>query len=292
MRLLSIVASFLLVSAASAQQKKVPTKAVELFSEDTAAYRAAPVGFDKPNETMLHGTVDSVWYESKTVGTKRQMMVYTPPGYDLEFKYPVLYLLHGIGGDDKEWLDQGAAATILDNLYTEKKLVPMIVVMPNGRAMKNDSAVGNMMDSVKVKAFATFEADLLDDVIPYIESNYHILQSKENRAIAGLSMGGGQALNFGLLHPETFGWIGGFSPAPNTKKPEELFIRPKEAASNIKLLWISCGDKDPLISTVQGLHKTLKLNNVRHVYHIDKGGHEFSVWKNDLYIFSRMLFRK
>ena len=106
-------------------------------------------------------------YESKTVGTVRRAIIYTPPGYSKEKKYPVLYLLHGIGGDEKEWLNGGKPQIILDNLYAEGKLEPMIVVMPNGRAMKDDRATGNIMDPDKVQAFATFEKDLLNDLIPF-----------------------------------------------------------------------------------------------------------------------------
>ncbi len=111
------------------------------------------------------------------------------------------------------------AMEILDNLYAEKKIVPMIVVMPNGRAMKDDRAEGNIMAPEKVQAFATFEKDLLNDLIPFIEKNYPVIKNRESRAIAGLSMGGGQSLNFGLGNLDTFAWVGAFSAAPNTKAP-------------------------------------------------------------------------
>ena len=136
-------------------------------------------------------------------------------------KYPVFYLLHGIGGDEKEWLNGGNPQVILDNLYAENKIEPMIVVLPNGRAMKDDRAVGNIFDSAKVQAFATFEKDLLNDLIPFIEKKYLVFSDREHRAIAGLSMGGGQSLNFGLGNLDKFAWIGGFSSAPNTKPPQE-----------------------------------------------------------------------
>src|SRR5262249_44072708 len=157
----------------------------------------------------------TVEYDSKTVGVKRKAQVYTPPGYTKDKKYPVLYLLHGIGGDENEWARGGAPNVILDNLYADKKAVPMIVVMPNGRAQKDDRPGTNPFATAP--AFAAFEKDLLDDLIPFVEKTYSAKADRESRALAGLSMGGGQSLNFGLGHLDTFAWVGGFSSAPNTK---------------------------------------------------------------------------
>lgn len=130
-----------------------------------------PKGFDTARQGIPAGRIDTVSYVSKTVGTTRKTLVYTPPGYSKKNKYPVLYLLHGIGGDEKEWLKGGNPQLILDNLYADGKIVPMIVVMPNGRAMKDDRATGNIMAPDKVAAFATFERDLLDDLIPFVEKS-------------------------------------------------------------------------------------------------------------------------
>ena len=163
-------------------------------------------------------------YDSKSVGTTRKMQVYTPPGYSTEKKYPVLYLLHGIGGDETEWQRFAKPNLLLDNLIAEGKAEPMIVVMPNGRAQKNDRAEGNVFAAAP--AFAAFEQDLLKDVIPAIESRYSVQADREHRALAGLSMGGGQTLNFGLAHLDTFAWVGGFSSAPNTKPAAELIPDP------------------------------------------------------------------
>jgi enterochelin esterase-like enzyme len=200
-------------------------------------------------------------------------------------------LLHGIGGDEKEWLKGGNPQVILDNLYAENKIEPMIVVMPNGRAMKDDRAVGNVFDSVKVQAFATFEQDLLNDLIPYVEKNFPALKNREHRAIAGLSMGGGQSLNFGLGNLDKFAWVGGFSSAPNTKRPEEL-VRDSEAArQQLKLLFISCGASDGLLNISKRTHDYLLKNRVPHIYFVESGGHDFKVWKNGLYLFSQLLFK-
>ncbi|MDI9881057.1 alpha/beta hydrolase-fold protein [Flectobacillus longus] len=253
--------------------------------------KEAPKGFDQVRTGIATGKLDTIKYQSKTVGTTRKALVYTPPGFNKKAKYPVLYLLHGIGGDEKEWLNGGKPQVILDNLYAEGKIQPMIVVMPNGRAMKDDRAVGNIMAADKVQAFATFEQDLLNDLIPFIEKNYPTLTDRENRAIAGLSMGGGQSLNFGLGNLYKFAWVGGFSSAPNTKVPKELIPNPEEAKKKLKLLWISCGDNDGLLSFSKRTHEYLYQNDVPHIYYLEPGVHDFKVWKNGLYMYSQFLFK-
>ena len=251
----------------------------------------APVGYDSLRTGIAHGKIDTINYFSKTVGKNRRAIIYTPPAYSKSKKYPVLYLLHGIGGDEKEWLNGGHPQVILDNLYAENKIEPMIVVMPNGRATKDDSAKGNIMAPDKVQAFATFEKDLLGDLIPFIEKKYPVLKDREHRAIAGLSMGGGQSLNFGLGNLDQFAWIGGFSSAPNTKPPEQLLPNPEDARKKLKLLWISCGDADGLITYSQRTHDYLNANNVPHIYYIEPGVHDFKVWKNSLFMFSQLIFK-
>ncbi|TLV01623.1 esterase [Dyadobacter luticola] len=250
-----------------------------------------PKGYDVLRKEVPAGKLDSVSYQSKTVGNARKALIYTPPGFNKKKKYPVLYLLHGIGGDEKEWLKGGNPQLILDNLYADKKIEPMIVVMPNGRAMKDDRAVGNIMAPDKVEAFATFEKDLLNDLIPFVEKKYPVLTDREHRAIAGLSMGGGQSLNFGLGNLDKFAWVGGFSSAPNTKKPEELMPNPEEAKKKLKLLFISCGDNDRLITFSKRTHDYLFEHEVPHVYYVEPGVHDFKVWKNGLYMFSQFLFK-
>ncbi len=228
-------------------------------------------------------------YDSKSVGNKRKALVYLPPGYSAEQKYPVLYLLHGIGGDEEEWHHGGHPEVILDNLIADKKTVPMIVVMPNGRAQPDDRPGTNAMATAP--AFAKFEGDLLKDLIPFIEGKYAAKTDRESRAVAGLSMGGGQSLNFGLGHLDTFAWIGGFSSAPNTKSPTELVPDPEKARQQLKLLYISAGNKDGLIRISQGLHAYLKENNVPHIWHVDEHAHDFQHWKKALFNFSQRIFR-
>lgn len=259
------------------------------YAQDLAP---APHGFDVDRRDIAHGVIDTITYESETVGTNRKALVYTPPGFTDSKKYPVLYLLHGIGGDEKEWFNNGVPHIIFDNLYAAGKLEPMIVVLPNGRAMKNDRATGNIMAPDKVEAFATFEQDLLNDLIPFIEKSFPVIKDRDHRAIAGLSMGGGQALNFGLGNLDMFAWVGGFSSAPNTKSPEVLVPDPTKAKQQLRLLWLSCGENDNLIRFSKRTSDYLLASQVPHVYQvIPEGQHDFKVWKDNLYQFSQLLFK-
>src|SRR5262252_1776853 len=194
-------------------------------------FPAPPKGFDVKRDGIDRGKLEAVEYDSTTVGAKRKAQVYTPPGYTRDKKYPVLYLLHGIGGDENEWVRGGSPDVILDNLYADKKAVPMIVVLPNGRAAKDVTA----RDPIPKQgpAFAAFEQELLTDLIPFIEKTYSVKADRESRALAGLSMGGGQALNFGLSNLNTFAWVGGFSSAPNTRRPAVLIKDHAEAAKKL-----------------------------------------------------------
>jgi enterochelin esterase-like enzyme len=251
----------------------------------------APAGFDVKRDGIDRGELETVEYESTTVGVKRKAQVYTPPGYSKDKKYPVLYLLHGIGGDEHEWTRGGKANVILDNLYADKKAVPMIVVLPNGRASKDLTP----RDPIPKQspAFALFEKELLTDLIPFIEKTYAVKADREARALAGLSMGGGQALNFGLNHLNTFAWVGGFSSAPNTRPAAALLKDPAEAARKLRLLYVACGDQDGLFRISQGVHKMLEEKNVPHIYNVIPGGrHDFKVWRNDLYHFAQRVFRE
>ncbi len=267
----------------------IPLQPINLGPDDKAAFPPAPAGFDVLRPNIAHDAVKTVEYPSTTVGTTRRMLVYTPPGYDPNEKYPVLYLLHGIGGDEHEWKNNGAPDIILDNLYADKKLVPMIVVLPNGRAQKDDRAIGNVYNTAP--AFETFEGDLLKDIIPFMEANYSVKTGASNRGLAGLSMGGGQSLNIGLGNLDTFAWVGGFSSAPNTRSGIKLLADPATARQKLKLLWISCGDKDGLFFISQRTHRYLEENKVPHIWHVQPGEHNFVVWKQDLYSFSQLLFR-
>lgn len=262
---------------------------IELKEDDKAAFPPVPEGYDQARDGIAHGQLEMVEYDSKSVGNKRKALVYTPPGYSADTKYPVLYLLHGIGGDEEEWRRGGNPNVILDNLIADKKAVPMILVMPNGRAQTDDRPGPNAMQTAP--AFGVFDKDLLGSLIPFVEAKYSVIQTRESRALAGLSMGGGQSLNFGLANLDTFAWVGGFSSAPNTKPGAELVPDPEKATKQLKLLYVSCGNKDGLIRISQGVHGYLKEKNVPHIWHVDDHAHDFQHWKKGLYNFAQLLFK-
>ena len=266
---------------------------ITVASNDSSEFPSPPAGYDLYRSNIAHGKITTATYYSTTVGVDRQTLVYTPPDYSEDKKYNVLYLLHGIGGDEREWYSYGDPQVILDNLYDDQKLEPMIVVLPNGRAMENDDAGGDIFAPEKVKAFETFEFDLLNDLIPFIDSNYSVLTGRENRAVAGLSIGGGQALNFGLAHIDTFAWVGAFSAAPNTNAPAALVPNPSGTADSILQLWISCGTNDGLPYISKQTHDYLEQHNVPHIYIlVDGAGHDWTVWKYGLYHFSQLIFKQ
>lgn len=288
-----VVAVCLLFQGASAQHASAQPQRrggpIVLNPDDVPAFQEPPKGFNRKRDGIPHGHLEMVSYDSKSVGTTRKMQVYTPPGYSKEKKYPVLYLLHGIGGDETEWERFATPDVILDNLIADGKAVPMIVVMPNGRAQKNDRAEGDVFKSAP--AFAAFEQDLLKDVIPTIEARYSVAADREHRALAGLSMGGGQTLNIGLGHLDTFAWLGAFSAAPNTKPVKDLIADPDAAKGKLKLLLITCGNRDGLIRISQGVHAYLNEKGITHTWHVDGNAHDPTHWRNSLYHFAQRIFR-
>jgi enterochelin esterase-like enzyme len=317
------------------------------WGQEDSKLGPAPSGFASRRDGVERGKIETVEYDSKSVGDTRKMMVYLPPGYSTDTRYPVLYLLHGAGDDEGGWTRNGAANVILDNLFADKKIVPMIVVMPNGSpqgprpgtvlagtimkradADKNGivsrdeflaaaEALYKELDTGKLdqKQLAAglnrlmpasgpprgrgrgfgdfvsgFENDLLKDIIPYVESHYPVRADREHRAIAGLSMGGGQAITIGLRHLDLYAYIGGFSSAlfGNTGG---LVSDPDAASKQLRLLWVSCGDQDRLMDANKTFHTNLEGKHVSHLWHVDSGAHTWSVWKNDLYLLAQRLFR-
>lgn len=264
---------------------------IVLTPDDVRAFPDAPAGFKTPRPEAPHGVVERFEYDSAVTGTRRVANVYLPPGYSSTRKYPVLYLLHGIGGDETEWMRFASPNTLLDNLIADKKAVPMIVVMPNGRALADDRVGGNAFAPEKVEGFARFERDLLDHLIPAIQAKYSTLTDREHRALAGLSMGGGQTLNFGFGNLDTFAWVGAFSSAPNTKPAAELIRDASDVKKKLKLIYLSCGNKDGLINISQGVHSYLKSQGIAHVWNVDDHGHDAATWGSNLYHFVQRLFQ-
>ena len=253
-------------------------------------YVAAPIGFDQVTEGIECGTIEEIEYPSKTVGTQRKATIYLPPKYDANQQYPVLYLLHGIGGDHQEWM-QGVPNVIMDNLYAKGLAKPMIIVMPNGRALPNDKPEGNVYAPEMVRGFEIFERDLIDDLIPFIQGKYSTFTDREHRAIAGLSMGGGQSLNFGLGNLDKFAYVGGFSSAPNTKLPEQLIPDIEAMKQANKLLWMVCGSEDGLMFSSARLKAFCDKNDIPcTLIEYPKGQHDFVVWKYGLFNFVQLIF--
>jgi enterochelin esterase-like enzyme len=279
---------------------------IKLDPDDKPAFPEPPAGFNVERADIPHGEIKAIQYHSKSLGTLRQVRVYTPPGYSADKKYPVLYLLHGMGGNDRTWIQACHADTVIDNLLADGKIQPMIMVFPNGNASVKAQAVGESPGEdvgarrggrpAKFDGWGKpFEDDLLKDIIPLIESKYSVYADREHRALAGLSMGGGQTLNIGLVHPEAFAFVGGFSSAPNTREfgrsSANKLLPDPATARKLKLLWLACGDKDGLIRVSQGVHNMLKEQSVPHIWNVDSHGHDNTEWANNLYLFSQHIFQ-
>ena len=278
-------------ATAAARARANFARPIELAPDDVRAFPEPPAGFNAKRPDAPHGKLETFEYDSAVTGTRRKATVYLPPGYSTARKYPVLYLLHGIGGDEKEWLQTTSAADLLDNLIADGKALPMIVVMPNGRALPDDRAIGDVFTADKVEGFAKFERDLLQYLIPAVQAKYSAYTDAGHRALAGLSMGGGQTLNFGFGNLDMFAWLGAFSAAPNTKPPEQLVYDPKLVRRQLKLIYLSCGNRDGLINFSQGLHRYLKQNDIPHVWNVDDHAHDGATWAGNLYYFAQRLFR-
>ncbi|WP_442888003.1 alpha/beta hydrolase [Congregicoccus parvus] len=264
---------------------------IVLAPDDVRAFPDAPAGFNTRRAGVPAGRIEPFEYESAVTGTRRKANVYLPPGYDESRRYPVLYLLHGIGGDETEWIRFANPDELFDNLIADGRAVPMVVVMPNGRAIPDDRAEGNAFTPEKVAGFAAFEQDLLENLIPAVEKRFAVLGDREHRALAGLSMGGGQTFNFGLGNLDRFAWIGAFSAAPNTKPPAVLVPDPAAVRERVRLLYISCGNKDGLINVSQDVHRHLAEHDVPHIWNVDGFGHDPAHWASNLHHFAQRLFR-
>lgn len=269
------------------------TGIITLNADDVRAFPDAPAGFDVPHMGEIQGRIEVFEYDSTVTGARRKAVVYLPPGYPSDGKYPVLYLLHGIAGNEWEWDGYIHAGAIVDNLIGDRKAAPMIIVMPNGRALHDDRVPppDKMFAPETVAGFSYFERDLFDCLIPAVQAKYSTYTNCENRAIAGLSMGGGQALNYGLGHLGTFAWVGGFSPAPNRRPMEKLIPDPVAVSKQLRLLYISCGNKDGLFSGPQQMHLYLKEHGIPHIWNVDDQGHDRGTWANNLYHFAQQIFR-
>ncbi len=246
-----------------------------------------PMFFEQ--QQVPHGTVHVHKYASKSLGITRGLYVYTPPGYEEnpQTKYPVLYLLHGMGDTEDTWTVVGRANLIVDNLLAANKAKPLVIVMPYGHtpsALPDMRSLGN---------YAAFEKDLVEDVIPYIQKCYRVSAEQKDRAIAGLSMGGGQALTVGLDHLDLFGWLGAYSSAvPRDQSLDKLLADPKAINGKLRLFWIGCGRSDFLFQANQKFLERLKTEEIRHIAYITEGAHEWRLWRIYLNEFVPLLFNE
>jgi enterochelin esterase-like enzyme len=254
------------------------------------------------NRLVPHGEIRKVWYRSSTLDTQRRLHVYTPPGYDAgSARYPVFYLLHGGGDEDSGWSTIGRAGFILDNLLDEKRALPMIVVMPNGSLPRPAAtASGGPPDPAVVATLQErFTNELMNDIVPFVEKHFRVQSGKDHRAIAGLSMGGGQTLRVVTSHPEAFAyaaiWSAGVNPQTtgDFEKRASAFLSGAEKINrSMRLLSISVGDKDFALPGAKNLSEVATKHGIKHELHISGGGHTWINWRRYLHDLAPRLFRQ
>jgi enterochelin esterase-like enzyme len=238
-----------------------------------------------------HGTVHVHHYNSASVHANRRLHVYTPPGYESgKDTYPVLYLLHGSGDTDMEWSTIGRAGMIADNFFSDGRLRPMIIVMPDGHAVKSGE---------RTKNTELFEADLIGDIIPLIEKTYRVKADRETRALAGLSMGGSQTLRISLNHADMFAYIGVFSSGVSAtttdefkKRHEAVLAKGAEFTAQNRLFWVGMGKEDQGAANAKNMVDILKASGIQTTYHVSEGGHTWKNWRDYLAQFLPRLFRE
>ena len=244
-------------------------------------------------EANRRGTVTHMWYDSEILGLNRRLTVYTPYGYETnkKAKYPVLYLLHGGGGDEEAWTSMGRAAQILDNLIEKGLAKPMIVVMPNGNPDQQAAVTLNLptsqlnyRDPANANAYVR---SLCEEIVPFIEKNFRAIPKPESRAIAGLSMGGGHTISASILYPQLFDYICPLSATGNMTVEQAQALK----KAGVKLYWIGCGREDFLFEGSNRLDATLTEAGLEHTYYLNGGGHVWFNWRQYLNIFAQLLFK-
>lgn len=257
---------------------------------------AGPMFYDM--RAVPHGGVEQRWYTSTATGLVRRAFVYTPPNYTRSSdRYPVLYLLHGAGGDESGWTTNGRANLILDNLIADGKLKPLVVVMPYGYAYPPGSPLAEGPDAMK-RQRDDFSRDLIGDLIPYIQANYRVHTGRAQRAIAGLSLGGGQALGIGLTHQDLFSRVAAFSPAIGAVTSPQaggldfkpLIADARSVNERLPLLWVGCGTDDTLFNSNKEFAAMLQASGIRHTFRVTDGAHTWQVWRRYLNEVAPQLF--
>jgi enterochelin esterase-like enzyme len=269
-----------------------------LISTQSVVHVPGPASLPWEVNDIPHGVVHHEFYRSKIVGDDRDFYVYTPPAYNAQIKqkYPVLYLLHGFSDDASGWTTVGRANVILDNLIAQGKAKPMIVVMPLGYGEPSIVKAGfhgfDNDQEARKRNYDKFTDTLLTEVIPQVESQYHVLQDRNSRAIAGLSMGGSESLRTGLNHLDQFAWIGAFSSGGLNKEFDQMFPQLDSSANKqLRLLWIACGTEDHLITINREFRQWLTSKGIEHTDIETPGSHTWMVWRNNLSTLLTLLFR-
>ncbi|MFN0123418.1 MAG: esterase [Blastocatellia bacterium] len=240
-----------------------------------------------------HGSVEVNWLRSQVIsGQTRQVYVYLPPGYDKNTKqrYPVLYLLHGSGDTAESWTQAGSANLILDNLIADKRARQMIVVMPLGHAVPFGSP-----REIQAKNAPLMEEYMLKEIMPWAEAKYRVASGRQNRALAGLSMGGGQTFHIGFGHLDMFSALGVFSSAPAadfTEKFKTTLADGKGINTKLNVFWYACGDKDAVYTRAREATDMLNKQQIRHTFRVYEGGlHTWPIWRRSLSEFAPLLFQ-
>lgn len=243
-------------------------------------------------QAVPHGDIRTHWYQSKSLNRLRRVNVYTPPGYDQRAadRFPVLYLFHGANADETAWHRLGRANLILDNLLAAGRIRPFLVVMPFGYGVDPTASTPPGRNA------ELFGKDLLEDVIPLIETTYRALKDRDQRAIVGLSMGGGQALQIGLNHLERFSHVGGFSSGLGRAEDfpaiyAKAIATPAETNKALRLLWLGCGTSDGAFAASKGLSAFLTTHKITHTFRATEGAHTWMVWRRYLNEIAPLLFR-
>jgi len=262
----------------------------------TISARPGDAGWYYEVHDVPHGSVSHVWYDSPTLNSQRRMTIYTPAGYESSTqRYPVLYLLHGSGGDEDAWADLGRTAQIMDNLIAEGKAKPMIVVMPNGVWFNHaapGAAVNNFQPTMaNSRSQSTVEIeDSFPDVMTFVEKHYRVAKGYSNTAVAGLSMGGRQSCMLSLRYPDTFGYVGLFSGVGTIEGNEEAFAR--VFAYQPKLYWIACGKADGVMVNSKRLKEWCDFQGFPVTLYESEGGHIWRNWRVYLTVFAQKLFKQ
>jgi len=243
-------------------------------------------------QDVPHGTVHTHSYLSKSLGKPREVVVYTPPGYELapEKKYPLLVLQHGSGDNEKAWVAHGKAHWIFDNLIAQGKAKPFVVMMIDGHPLGQFPR--EQYEARRAEAAAAFQRELFEDALPLVDSLYRVEKDRMLRGIAGLSMGGGQALNTGLGNLDRFAWIGAFSAGGlSTEAGERLLADPAAINGALRLLWIAVGQDDAAKARNEQFIAVLQEKGVKHEWRLTEGDHSWPVWRRYLAEFAPLLFR-